>query len=124
MPAFPSSRERSPEQPGTARAFLASVAPINFATNVSARGWIDDIRLGRNRSGVSADQSPKGALRTGLRRQSNRSPPRRNGNWKMASRDRRPKPALQGPKYQKLPARESGHADLTHGNVGDSPQPG
>jgi hypothetical protein len=43
------------------------------------------------------------------------SPPRRNGNWKMASRDRRPKPALQGPKYQKLPAREWGMPTLPTG---------
>src|SRR3984893_12437225 len=41
-----------------------------------------------DRSGVSADQSPKGALRTGLCLQSNRSLPHRNGNWKMAPRDR------------------------------------
>ena len=33
-----------------------------------------------DRSGVSADQSPKGALQTGLCLQSNRSPPRRKGN--------------------------------------------
>ena len=39
------------------------------------------------------DQAPKGALRTSLCEKSNRSPLCRNGNWKIASRDRRPKPA-------------------------------
>jgi hypothetical protein len=36
----------------------------------------------------------------------NQSSLRRNGNWKMASRDRRPKPAPKGRKCQKLPARD------------------
>jgi hypothetical protein len=50
------------------------------------------------------------AIREWLKRegcqQSNRSLHRRNGNWKTASRDRRPKPAPHGPKYQKLPTRD------------------
>jgi hypothetical protein len=33
-------------------------------------------------------------------------PLRRNGNWKMASRDPRPKPAPKGRKCQKLPVRD------------------
>ncbi len=44
------------------------------------------------------------AVRIGLREKLNQSPLCRNGNWKIASRDRRPKPALKGPKCQKLPA--------------------
>jgi len=36
----------------------------------------------------------------------NRSPHRRNGNWKIASRDRRPKSAPHGSKYRQLPARD------------------
>jgi hypothetical protein len=47
----------------------------------------------------------KGALRTALCPLSNRSPPRRNGNWKTDSRDRRPKPK---PKCQKLRTRDWG----------------
>jgi hypothetical protein len=39
---------------------------------------------------------------------SNRSLHRRNGNWKIASRDRRPKPAPHGPKYRKLATRDWG----------------
>jgi catechol 2,3-dioxygenase-like lactoylglutathione lyase family enzyme len=48
--------------------------------------------------------TPSDAMRTSLREKSNRSPLCRNGNWKIASRDRRPKPAPKGPKCQKLPA--------------------
>ena len=51
---------------------------------------------------------PKGTPRTGLCQQSNRSAVRRYGNWKMTLRDRRPKPAPQGPKCQKLPDRDWG----------------
>src|SRR5467141_2380422 len=50
------------------------------------------------------------ALRTGLCHIPSRSPARRNGNWKMASRDRRPKTTDLGPKASKLPARDLGHA--------------
>ncbi len=39
---------------------------------------------------------------------SNRSPARRNGNRKMAGRDRRLKPTNPGPKIRKLPTRDSG----------------
>ena len=42
------------------------------------------LRLGDNRVGTP---------RTGLCPLSNQSQPRLNGNWKMASRDRRPKPS-------------------------------
>ena len=51
---------------------------------------------------------PKGTPRTGLCQQSNRSAARRNGNWKMAPRDPRPKPAPQGSKSQKSPVRDWG----------------
>jgi hypothetical protein len=51
---------------------------------------------------------PKGTPRTGLCQQSNRSAARRNGNWKMAPRDQRPKPAPQGSKDQKSPVRDWG----------------
>ena len=51
---------------------------------------------------------PKSTPRTGLCQQSNRSPPRRNGNWKIARRDRRPKSSPRGPKYRKLPTRDWG----------------
>jgi hypothetical protein len=51
---------------------------------------------------------PKGTPRTSLCQQSNRSLHRRNGNWKTASRDRRPKPAPKGPKCRKLPTRDWG----------------
>jgi hypothetical protein len=51
---------------------------------------------------------PKGTPRTGLCQQSNRSAVHRYGNWKMTLRDRRPKPAPQGPKWQKLPDRDWG----------------
>jgi hypothetical protein len=37
--------------------------------------------------------TPSDAMRTSLCEKSNRSPLCRNGNWKIASRDRRPKPA-------------------------------
>jgi NAD(P)-dependent dehydrogenase (short-subunit alcohol dehydrogenase family) len=50
--------------------------------------------------------TPSDAIRTSLREKLNRSPLCRNGNWKIASRDRRPKPAPNGPKFQKLPARD------------------
>jgi hypothetical protein len=50
----------------------------------------------------------KGALQTALCPLSNRSLHRRNGNWKTASRDRRPKPAPHGPKYRKSPTRDWG----------------
>ena len=49
---------------------------------------------------------PKDIARTGLCQQPNQSPLRRNGNWKMASGDRRPKPAPKGRKCQKLPTRD------------------
>jgi hypothetical protein len=45
---------------------------------------------------------PECIARTGLWQQSNQSPLPRNGNWKKASRDRRPKPASKGPKCRKL----------------------
>jgi hypothetical protein len=51
---------------------------------------------------------PKGTPQTGLCQISNRSAARRNGNWKMATRDRRPKPDPHGLKSQKLPARDRG----------------
>ena len=50
--------------------------------------------------------APSGAMTTSLREKSNRSPPCRNGNRKIASRDRRPKLAPKEPKCQKLPARD------------------
>jgi hypothetical protein len=37
-----------------------------------------------------APGTPTGAVRTGLHKKSNRSPPCRNGNWKITIRDRRP----------------------------------
>jgi TIR domain-containing protein len=63
---------------------------------------------------------PKGTPRTGLCQQSNRSAARRNGNWKMAPRDRRPKPAEK----PKIAGQRLGRASLTRGNVGDSHTPG
>jgi hypothetical protein len=48
------------------------------------------------------------ALRTSLCHISNRSPARRNGNWKMPSRDWRRKTTGPGPKVRKLQARDSG----------------
>jgi hypothetical protein len=52
--------------------------------------------------------TPSDAMRTSLSEKSNRSPLCRNGNWKIASRDRRPKPAPQEPKCQKLRTRDWG----------------
>src|SRR3984893_8809288 len=57
---------------------------------------------------TSVSHPPKSTPRTGLCQQSNRSPPRRNGNWKIARRDRRPKSSPRGPKYRKLPTRDRG----------------
>jgi hypothetical protein len=37
-----------------------------------------------------AERRNSAAVRTGLHRKSKRSPPCRNGNWKIASRNRRP----------------------------------
>ena len=65
-----------------------------------------------------ADAHPKGTPRTGLCQISNRSAARRNGNWKMALRDRRPKSVPQGPQCQQSPVRDWG-ASLTRGNVAD-----
>jgi hypothetical protein len=45
---------------------------------------------------------PEGTPRTSLCQQSNRSLHPRNGNWKIATRDRSQKPAPQEPKCQKL----------------------
>ena len=44
--------------------------------------------------------------RTGLCQQSNQSPLPGNGNWKIASRDRRPKPASKVAKCRKLLTRD------------------
>jgi hypothetical protein len=51
----------------------------------------------RPRLAPVAPDYPKGVPRTGLWQQSNQSPLPGNGNWKKASRDRRPKPAPKGP---------------------------
>ena len=64
------------------------------------------INVGVKRLGVRLVS--EGALQTALCPLSNRSLHRRNGNWKTASRDRRPKPAPHGPKYRKLPTRDWG----------------
>jgi hypothetical protein len=59
-------------------------------------------------AGVIGHVSPEGHSETGLCQISNRSAARRNGNWKMALRDRRPKPVPQGPKCHKPPVRDWG----------------
>jgi hypothetical protein len=44
----------------------------------------------RWRTSIRLPDEPMGAVRTGLREKLNQSPSCRNGNWKIASRDRRP----------------------------------
>ena len=53
---------------------------------------------------------------TGLRHISNRSRARRNGNWKMASRDWLDKATSRHLKFQNVPARRLRRASLTRGN--------
>jgi hypothetical protein len=64
------------------------------------------------------------APQTGLRPISNRSQARRNGNWKLASRDWRRKATSPDPKFPEFADQRLGRASLTCGNVGCSHAPG
>src|ERR1700730_11037686 len=93
-----------------------------------ARGWIDDIRLGRiaslvgwARSPIEMDTIPSRArfptdtMRTSLHKKSNQSPPCRNGNWKNS--EQRPEPETR-PARAEMPEiadQRLGHPSLTCG---------
>jgi hypothetical protein len=86
-------------KPETRDALLTAIA--------KARGWIDDLRLGRIGSFAEiAEREVQGERHIRLLVPLAFLSPRIVG--KMASRDRRPKPAPHGPKYRQLPARDWG----------------
>src|SRR5450830_12758 len=70
--------------------------------------WLSRIADGFSCGGTVALDARCAPLRNGLRRLSNRSPVRRNGNWKIKSRDWRHKTPAQEPKVWKLLSRDSG----------------
>jgi hypothetical protein len=67
---------------------------------------------------------PKSTPRTGHCQQSNRSPLRRNGNWKIARRDPPPEILPARTEIPKITDQRLGRASLTRGNVADSHAPG
>jgi hypothetical protein len=87
----------------------------NPAAGGQDRPWLCDAHLGKarftksERVYLAREFCPqrRPVLRTSLCHKSNRSAARRNGNWKMASRDWGLNPPVQDSKLWKLPTRDS-----------------
>jgi site-specific DNA recombinase len=88
--------------------YIRLLARLAFVSPCIITAIVDGTAPGRGLYASVALDTRCAALRTGLRPISNRYAARRNGNWKMASRDWRRKATDPGPKVWKLPARDTG----------------